>query len=61
MKKYYQPNINVFPDDMASFEVYLSLEKGMKDYPDIPREQWDEYSGGDIEEPTFLDYIPKEL
>ena len=51
---YYQPSEDVLPDDMASFEVYRSLKRGMEDYPDIPRDKWDRYSGDDIEDPTYL-------
>lgn len=43
----YQPAADVFPDGMHSFELFGSLENGMAAYPDIPKEQWDEYDFSD--------------
>ena len=53
-KKYYQPNMDCFPDDLASFEAYSSIEKGREDYPDIAVENWDEYEDDDIEGVVIL-------
>ena len=58
-EKYYQPEfVNGFPPrsiggvELFSFEVYRDKEKCQKDFPDSVII---EYSGDDIEEPTYVD------
>jgi hypothetical protein len=55
----YQPSADVFPDSMASYEVYGSLENGMKSYPEIPKEKWLKFDFSadlePIENPEFMD------
>ncbi len=55
----FQPSAEMFPDTMHSWEVYGSLENGMKAHPNIPKESWDKYdfSGEEqpIENPEFID------
>lgn len=55
----YQPEADSLPESMHSFELYGSLENGMSDYPEIPKEKWVMYDfSGDkepIEKPEFID------
>ena len=57
---YYQPEfeddklpISVDGKELYSFEVYLKKENAEKDFPNS---KIIEYSGGDIENPTFVDF-----
>lgn len=54
---YYQPHPDHMPENMWSFEVYGSLENGIKD-KGIPQEHWVRFDCKDdepIEAPLFLD------
>lgn len=59
-KKYYQPEFeNGNPPfyegmELWSFEVYHSKEEAQKDFP---HHKIIEYSGNDIENPTFVDKL----
>ena len=52
-KMYYQPEINNFPNDMYSWEVYANLNQAKKDRPTV--KNWSVYYNNEIENPIFLD------
>lgn len=55
--KYYQPDLPDelwgTPEGLWTFDVYHSKEKAQADFPDY---EIKEYSGDDIEDPTFVDH-----
>lgn len=54
--EYWQPAQHWLDElNICSFEVWLELENGMADHPQIPEEDWQLYRDDDIEYPTFLD------
>jgi hypothetical protein len=40
--------------EIPSFAVWRSLEAGCAAYPEIPRDAWQPYAPGDIEEPSYM-------
>lgn len=55
----FQPDAEHMPEDLASFEVFVSLERAKERYPEIPLEAWQAYRYGDIEHPVFVDRAPR--
>jgi|AntDeeMinimDraft_5_1070356.scaffolds.fasta_scaffold16501_3 hypothetical protein len=55
----YQQSPDVFPDSLASYEVYGSLENGMNSYPEVPKDKWLKFDFSaeqePIENPEFMD------
>lgn len=54
----FQPSGEHMPDELASFEVFASLEHGMERFPSVPPEAWRAYRCGEIEDPVFVDQRP---
>ena len=50
----YQPNQAHWPDALASFEAFTSIEEGRKYYPEVPVDCWDAMNESDIEDPTVI-------
>ena len=58
LKRYWQPQEDVIPEGMMSFEVFGNLANGLRQYPDIPPSKWIELDcskAEPIEMPLFLD------
>jgi len=51
----WQPKAAYMPEELASFEVFSSLDAAMEAFPQVPRDAWEGYREGEIEQPVFLD------
>lgn len=51
----YQPKSEHMPEDLMSFEVYLSLPTGRARHPDVPSGGWLALELGDVQDATVLD------
>lgn len=53
---YFQPrNAGDDGSELASFEAYRSLDIGMHMHPEVPKAEWIELSGDDIQDVSILD------
>ena len=50
----YQPQMAHWPDTLASFEAFTSIEEGRKHYPEVPAQFWEPVKLSDIEDPTIF-------
>lgn len=56
----YQPNEANWPDGLASFEAFASIEGGRKHYPEIAASQWSAIPESHIEDAAIFEDEPEQ-
>lgn len=51
----YQPSAAHWPDELASFEAFATIQEGRRHYPGISEDQWVAVPESDIEDPTIFE------